>query len=253
MRECVSGLFRAVPHNAAMRPLSSVAVLIAVLGLCGLGCGNPTNERAPSAPTKAQPAHGEVVEPPFAVRGELEGLLLVWFDEKGLAHTASKRAEVPEDARARVRIDSLDVTPERRLDPSQVYVADLRAAQKDGAYRVEKWSREAFEAELAGPAPELVAVGGANGAGVILYSASWCGACKQAAQFMTKRGVAFVEKDIEKEPDARQEMLQKARAQGVSTQGIPVIDVHGTLITGFDPERLGSLLDRAPGKPDQGT
>lgn len=225
-------------------------VVVALLMFCGAACGNPSDANLAKA-AKQKTAHGEVVEPPFAVRGELEGLLLVWFDEKGQAHSASKRADVPESARARVRIDSLDVPPERRLDPGFIYVADLREAQKDGAYRVEKWSRDAFDAELAPPAAEAVAAQGP----VILYGASWCGACKEAAEFMTKRGIAFIEKDIEKEPEARKEMLDKARAQGVSAQGIPVLDVHGTLMAGFDPVRLGSLLDRAHAKQpsDQGS
>ena len=47
---------------------------------------------------------------------------------------------------------------------------------------------------------------------------------------------------IEKEPGARSEMLEKARAQGVSTQGIPVIDVRGTLLGGFDANAVERLL-----------
>lgn len=219
--------------------------------LAGLACGNPPSTPVPGEKAKPETAHGELVRPPFAMRGELEGLLLVWFDDKGTAHAASKRADVPEASRARVRVDALDLKPEQRLDASEVYVADLRAPQKDGEYRVEKWSRDAFEAALA-PAPEPVAA--ASDAPVILYGASWCGACKQAAQFLTQRGVPFIEKDIEKEPAARDELMQKARAQGVSTNGIPVLDVHGKLISGFEPNVLGSLLDQAHAKrSDQGT
>ena len=55
---------------------------------------------------------------------------------------------------------------------------------------------------------------------------------------------AFVEKYIEKEPGARSEMLAKARAQGVQTSGIPVLDVYGTILPGLDRERLDVLLAR---------
>lgn len=210
-----------------------------------LGCGNPTEPLPAKQSKEAKAPQGTRVVPPFAVRGELEGLLIVWFDEQGKAHPVSKRSEIPETARARVRVDSLDVAPDKRLDPSLVYVADVRSPGAGGDYAVQTFEREAFEASLA-PAPAEVALAGDPG--VILYGASWCGACKQAARFLTDRGVAFVEKDIEKEPEARQEMLEKAKAQGVSTQGIPVLDVHGKLLPGFDPIRLGALLDQAHAK-----
>jgi len=218
-------------------------------GLCALwlvmSCGNPTGPEGQAKGKSAQVQQGTRVSPPFAVRGELEGLLIVWFDEGGRAHPVVKRSEIPEGARGRVRIDSLEVAPDTRLDPGLVYVADVRTAEENGDYPVHTWSREAFEAQLS---PEPVEVAAVADPGVILYGASWCGACKQAAQFLTQRGVPFVEKDIEKEPGARQEMLQKAKAQGVSTQGIPVLDVHGKLLPGFDPVRLGALLDQAHAK-----
>ena len=81
----------------------------------------------------------------------------------------------------------------------------------------------------------------ANG-DVIIYGASWCGACKSAASYLKQKGVAFVERDIEKEPEARAEMLEKARAQGVNASGIPVIDVYGKLMGGFDPVAMDRML-----------
>jgi glutaredoxin len=215
--------------------------------LCALGCGNPPSDGAQAAAvsgTKAQ-VKGERVTPPFAVRGELEGLLLVWYDADGAAHTAARRSDIPDSARARVRIDSLELAPEQKLDPAYVYVADLTKASSNGDYGVEKWRRDDFEA-LVLPVVDKPRSDGlaASGSEVIIYGASWCGACKEAAKFLTERGVPFVEKDIEKEPAARTEMLEKARRQGVSTQGIPVIDVRGTLLPGFDPGRIDALLAR---------
>jgi glutaredoxin len=109
---------------------------------------------------------------------------------------------------------------------------------------VRKVQRDAFESAMAkAPAPEQPA-GLAKSEDVIIYGASWCGACKQAARYFSQKGVPFVEKDIEKEPAARGEMLSKAKAQGVSTAGIPVIDVRGTLLGGFDPNKVERLLAR---------
>jgi glutaredoxin len=185
-------------------------------------------------------ASGESVKPPFKVAGEAEGLLLVYYDDAGAPHTAQKRADVPEAQRAFVRVDSLEVAPEQRLDPAFMYVADLRKPQADGSYPVRKVQRETFEASFVKAAGEQVAANGKSD--VIIYGASWCGACKQAARYLTQKGVPFVERDIEREPEARSEMLTKAREQGVSANGIPVIDVYGKLLGGFDPVAVDRLL-----------
>ena len=79
-----------------------IRVSFLVLLLAGLaGCGNPiqtagarpSDESGEKALAAAEPA--EAITPPFAVSGELDGLLLVWFDAEG-PHPASRRSEVPE-------------------------------------------------------------------------------------------------------------------------------------------------------------
>ncbi len=204
-----------------------------------LACGNPEpGSSAAKAIAEKSSAFGEVVRPPFDVTGDADGLLLVWYDERGDAHPADKRSEVPEANRERVRVDALELAPDQRLDPAFVYVADLRAPAQDGRYAVRKVERDKLEASLA--RPEQAAASASND--VIIYGASWCGACKQARQFFEHKGVPFIEKDIEKEPGARGEMMAKAKAQGVNTGGIPVIDVKGTLIGGFNAARIDQLL-----------
>ncbi|MGE0791016.1 MAG: glutaredoxin family protein [Sandaracinaceae bacterium] len=204
------------------------------------------------------PDEGEIVTPPFAVRGEAEGLLLVWFDEEG-THTATSRAEIPEAHREMVRVEDLSI--EDDLDPSLVYVADLRRARGDGSYEVRRMARERFDtAALGAPAAEQPAVvatadptepiepieravPGAEpaDADVIIYGASWCGACRSAAAYLRQRNVPFIERDIEREPGARQAMLEAARRAGLNPSGIPVIEVGSTVIAGFDR----GALDRA--------
>ncbi len=56
----------------------------------------------------------------------------------------------------------------------------------------------------------------------------------------------FVEKDIEKDPNARKDMLARAQRAGVpqsSLQGVPILAVRGKIITGFDR----NAIDRALG------
>jgi glutaredoxin len=225
--------------------LGASVILLCACGnpLPGSGGAEPTAQAAPATAEQLLAA-SERVTPPFAVRDQAEGLLLVWYDAKGVAHPARSRSDIPEDRRAAVRVDSLDTPPDKRLDPAFVYVADLRAPEADGSYAVRKVAREALEAAFAKPPSVDEPPAVAQSDDVIIYGASWCGACRQAAGYFRQKGVPFVEKDIEKEPQARGEMLAKAKAQGVNTRGIPVIDVYGTLLGGFDPRRIDQLLAR---------
>ncbi len=140
-------------------------------------------------------------------------------------------------------MDALTLGPDQQLDPEHIYLADLRAAGADGSYPVRIVPRLWFDAQvdregqtqLADAAPQ-----------VTIYMASWCGVCRSAAAFLRSQHVAFVEKDIEKEPAANQEMLQKARAKGLSPRGVPVIDFHGEIMLGFDRAHVKELIDRYP-------
>ena len=80
---------------------------------------------------------------------------------------------------------------------------------------------------------------------IILYSTSWCGVCKKAKKFMQNKGLAFVEKDIEKDRQAARELQEKCDRAKVPMGGVPVIDVGGALLRGFDGDRLLSMLNTA--------
>jgi glutaredoxin len=204
----------------------------------------------------AVPEEGEVVETPFDVRGEAEGLLLVWFDAEG-QHVASRRSEIPEDRRAVVRVDDLGLAPEQRLDPDLVYVVDLGEPIEGGRYTVRRIPRASFEARVEAMAStHAEAAPGApagatptdgsepSDADVVIYGASWCSACRSAAAFLRDRHIPFVERDVEREPGARQAMLRAAQAAGIRPSGIPVIDFRGDIIAGFDRGALERAIER---------
>lgn len=219
--------------------------------LCAAACGHSDGESATPTSGNASATAGEVVTPPFAVSGDLSGLMLVWFDDQG-PHIASKRDDIPAAHRDKVRVDSLSVAPEQRLDPNFVYLADVRSPGPNGSYVVHKVARERFDAMLDEAAHVVMAENGAApnaanpNAGVIIYGASWCGACHQAAAFFRANHVEFVEKDIEREPAARTEMQTKCEAAGLHPTGIPVIDFRGHLVLGFDEGQLRQFMTQAP-------
>jgi mycoredoxin len=74
-----------------------------------------------------------------------------------------------------------------------------------------------------------------------LYMTEWWGYCRQAREFMRSLGVDFKEYDIEKDRSKRDEMRRKTGG----SSGVPVIDVEGTIIRGYDPEEIKAALDKA--------
>jgi hypothetical protein len=64
-----------------------------------------------------------------------------------------------------------------------------------------------------------------------------------AARWLTERKVAFVEKRVDESDAARAELETKLRRANLPDRGqIPVIDVHGRLLIGFDPRSLERAL-----------
>jgi glutaredoxin-like YruB-family protein len=74
-------------------------------------------------------------------------------------------------------------------------------------------------------------------ASVTIYTTPWCAYCKMAKEYFKEHGISYQEKDVSEDDAAREEMIQKSQQLGV-----PVIDVDGTIVIGFDKSRLKELL-----------
>lgn len=72
---------------------------------------------------------------------------------------------------------------------------------------------------------------------VIIYSADWCAFCHAAKQYFDQKGVKYTEKNVEKDPAAGLEAVDKS-----GQRGIPVIDIDGTIILGFDRPKIDFAL-----------
>lgn len=77
---------------------------------------------------------------------------------------------------------------------------------------------------------------------VIIYGASWCGPCHQAAAYLKQKGVRFVEHDIERDSSAAREMQSKLVKAGMRGGSIPVLDVRGRILVGFDARAVDQAL-----------
>jgi glutaredoxin-like YruB-family protein len=78
-----------------------------------------------------------------------------------------------------------------------------------------------------------------QGKKVIVYSTNWCAYCKMAKQYLAGKNVAVEEKNIEEDQDAHKELMDKI---GGNFRGVPVIDIDGTIILGFDRAKIDAAL-----------
>jgi glutaredoxin-like YruB-family protein len=72
---------------------------------------------------------------------------------------------------------------------------------------------------------------------IIVYSATWCAFCHQAKQYFDKLGVKYEDRDVESNPKFAQEAVDKSKQMG-----IPVIDIDGTIILGFNRPAIDAAL-----------
>ncbi len=71
----------------------------------------------------------------------------------------------------------------------------------------------------------------------IIYSTPSCTYCKAAKEFFKEKGVEFEEHDVAADPERRKEMVDKS-----GQLGVPVIDIEGQIIVGFDKDTVAQTL-----------
>lgn len=71
---------------------------------------------------------------------------------------------------------------------------------------------------------------------VTIYTSNTWPHCTTAKQYLSGKGVSFTEKNIQTDPSARKELMQKGY------MAVPVIIVGEEEMVGFDKARLEQLL-----------
>lgn len=66
--------------------------------------------------------------------------------------------------------------------------------------------------------------------------AEWCPWCHRAMDFLKANKIPFEARDVEQDNNAQESMKKSGQA------GIPVIDIDGEIIVGFDQAKLKELL-----------
>jgi glutaredoxin-like YruB-family protein len=72
---------------------------------------------------------------------------------------------------------------------------------------------------------------------VKVYSTATCPYCIRAKQFLKENNVNFDDVDVSVNQAAGEEMIQKS-----GQMGVPVLDIDGQIIVGFDKYRIKEAL-----------
>ena len=72
---------------------------------------------------------------------------------------------------------------------------------------------------------------------ITIYSTPTCPYCNMAKTFLHEQKISFKNIDVSEDADAAQVMVEKS-----GQSGVPVIDIDGTIIVGFDKEKIKKIL-----------
>jgi glutaredoxin len=246
-------------------PRAGILIAAAAVAWCGLGC----RRSIPDAPVAASPLADHQ-----ALHVLKDGRFLFTYPEQaGTFATTDKPEIIPEVARKLVRV--IDPGQTKAAESTDVHVVDIDDLLKTGKTTARTMSREAFEtaamaqlppgesspfapgrpqATAAATSPNGSALGPSAGTAsgrvmsppgtpvVTVYGTSWCGACRAARQYFADHKIPFADKDIEQDPAAARELAEKAAKMGIPTDRVPVLEVRGRLLLGFDRARVEALL-----------
>ncbi|PSO44385.1 MAG: NrdH-redoxin [Parcubacteria group bacterium SW_4_49_11] len=73
---------------------------------------------------------------------------------------------------------------------------------------------------------------------VTIYTTPTCQYCKMAKQYFQENNIDYTEYDVSENEEKRSEMVEKS-----GQMGVPVIDVEGQLIVGFDKSVVAEALE----------
>lgn len=72
---------------------------------------------------------------------------------------------------------------------------------------------------------------------VKIYSTPTCPWCIRTKEFLKDNNITFEDVDVSSDQQAAEEMVQKS-----GQMGVPVLDIEGEIIIGFDKERIKTAL-----------
>jgi glutaredoxin 3 len=214
-----------------------LAIGIALSGVFALGCEDPLAglNQAKQAMGKRTAASSGAAGEDFAddedakasagglslgVEHAAKRLYYQFVDARGRVRFVERLSDVPEQWRERVGFVEMDTPPP--LSPM------MAKATRDARYS--GLAKKVRQQQLASRRASTQ---------VVLYSADWCGWCKKAKSHLDAKGINYVVRDID-DSKYLNELVAKT-----GQKGIPVLDVGGRIVTGFNAQRYDQLIREA--------
>ena len=73
---------------------------------------------------------------------------------------------------------------------------------------------------------------------VRVFTTSFCPYCVALKEFLKEHNIEFEEVDVSENEEAQKEMIEKS-----GQMGVPVVEIDGEIVVGFDKERISQLLN----------
>ena len=74
---------------------------------------------------------------------------------------------------------------------------------------------------------------------VVIYSTPTCPHCRRAKDYLSRKGIPFVDRNVAQDRDAAKEMIEKS-----GQMGVPVIIIDGEVVIGFNQTQLDKVLSQ---------
>jgi glutaredoxin 3 len=72
---------------------------------------------------------------------------------------------------------------------------------------------------------------------VVIFTTPTCGFCNQTKAYFRQKGIKFRDVDVTRDPAAARDMVRRS-----GQQGVPVIDIRGRIVVGFNRPKIDQLL-----------
>jgi len=72
---------------------------------------------------------------------------------------------------------------------------------------------------------------------VIIFTTPSCSFCRSAKKYLRQKGVRFKDVDVSRDSAAARDMVKRS-----GQQGVPVLDIGGKIVVGFDRPKIDKLL-----------